>query len=44
MFLAQATFGKTPSNMDADDVGDKLDGYLGVLQKNGQIGGDAHSA
>lgn len=40
MFLAQATFGKLPANMDADEVADKLDGYFGMLQKNGQICGD----
>lgn len=41
MFLSLATFGKTPSGMDAEDVRDKLDGYMSMLQKNGQICGDA---
>ncbi len=41
MFLAQATFGKTPSGMDAEDVDDKLDAYLSMLQKNGQTCGEA---
>ncbi|MCA9211380.1 MAG: DUF2310 family Zn-ribbon-containing protein [Planctomycetales bacterium] len=40
MFLSQATFGKTPAGMDAEDIGDKIEGYLGMLQKNGQICGD----
>jgi len=41
MFLAQATFGKLPASADADEVADKLDGYFGMLQKNGQICGGA---
>ncbi len=33
MFLSQVTFGKTPSDMDAEDVRDTLDGYLVPVQK-----------
>jgi predicted nucleic acid-binding Zn ribbon protein len=41
MLLGQATFGKARSELDAEDTADKVDGYLAMLQKNGQICGDA---
>ncbi len=41
MFLARATFGKSPEGVESEDIDDKLDGYFATLQKNGQICGDA---